>query len=398
MSVTSDSPGHSVRIIGYLAISALLSLSIWSLLLLPDFLASKGWSAQKIGWAMGSLFLVHLIVQIFSGHLAERYGNVPTALLGSAIAILGGLGYLLTLWWLDAIFLARILHGAGLGMVSASAMIQLIKSVPMELRGRMIGYFGLPGFIMLGGGPALAEQFVSLAGHEGLFLCIIPIFLLTALILLQLPRPLSTEGPRAESFTEAFRANFPRLKSFLAFSFTFGLSTSVWQSFLAPAVSHLGTGAVSAFGLGYGTGAVLTRLSISQKLDNGRRRLFAIATLIVYGFVIGLVPRADSSWELGLIGVVCGMGHGIYYPSLSSIAAQRFHPLHTGQGMSLYISASSLGMFLGAPLWGSLADRLGYDWIFACAGLVIVLATILFLGARLLEYRRFGEPAELAVD
>ena len=48
----------------------------------PHFLQERGWSSQRIGWAMGCYFLVNLVSRILAGPIADRYGNVPTALVG----------------------------------------------------------------------------------------------------------------------------------------------------------------------------------------------------------------------------------------------------------------------------------------------------------------------------
>jgi cyanate permease len=80
---------ESVRLSAYLQISALISLAMWMLLLLPDFLSHRGWSSQKIGWAMGAYFSVYLLVQILAGHIADRYGNITTALIGACLGVLG---------------------------------------------------------------------------------------------------------------------------------------------------------------------------------------------------------------------------------------------------------------------------------------------------------------------
>lgn len=69
----------------------------------------------------------------------------------------------------------------------------------------------------------------------------------------------------------------------------------------------------------------------------------------------------------------------LYFPSLSSIAADRFHPMHTGQGLSLYMSASSLGLFIGPPVWGLIADQPGYASVFTAAGLLLALGTTVFI-------------------
>src|SRR4030095_7476978 len=154
----------SLRLSAYLQISALISLAMWMLLLLPGFLAQRGWSSQKIGWAMGAYFSVYLLVQILAGHIADRYGNITTALIGASLGVFGSLNYLVALKWPDFIFLARILHGSGAAMVTAGVVFHLVDSVPPHLKGRMLGYYGLPGFVMLAAGPSLAEFFQTFSG------------------------------------------------------------------------------------------------------------------------------------------------------------------------------------------------------------------------------------------
>src|SRR5262245_4340762 len=110
------------NLVAYLAISALLSLANWILLLLPNFLAERHWSSQEIGWAIGCFFLVNLIFQILSGSLAHRRGNLSTALAGAGLGFVGGLLYLGALWLTGMIFPARVFHAAGAAMVFAGAL------------------------------------------------------------------------------------------------------------------------------------------------------------------------------------------------------------------------------------------------------------------------------------
>jgi predicted MFS family arabinose efflux permease len=200
-------------------------------------------------------------------------------------------------------------------------------------------------------------------------------------IIRQLPESLQREDLPSVPFLNGFKQNFLKLKSILCFSFGFGFCFSVWQSFLAPALSPLGGGAVSLFGLGYGVGAVLTRMGISQFLETEQRRLAAVSSLTLYGVCLAALPQASQVWQLGGLGIIIGMSHGIYYPALSAIAAERFQPAGTGTAMSLYISSSSLGMFVGPPVWGFLADRTGYGWIFAGAGATVVASTLVFVAS-----------------
>ena len=215
----------------------------------------------------GCFFLVNLVFQILSGPLAHRRGNLSTALAGSGLGFAGGIFYLATFWHTGLIFPARVFHAAGAAMVFAGALMELVKSVPPHLRGRMIGYYGLPGFVMMGVGPMTSEWFVYHWGFASIFGAVILIYAGLALILSRLPRPLATGVP-PQPFSEAFRDSVRRLRSILVLSVFFGLCFSAWNSFLAPAVRSVGPGAVSSFGLGYGIGAVVTRLCTSNWLES----------------------------------------------------------------------------------------------------------------------------------
>jgi MFS family permease len=327
-------------------------------------------------------FLVNLICQVASGDIAARYGNVPTALWGAAAAVAAGFCYIAALQYPPAIFAARSLHGAGAAMIYVGALMDLLRAVPLDLRGRMIGYFGLPGFFMLGIGPPISEWFIYRWGFEGIFLAIPVMFAAVAFVLGLLPRSLEP-GPRLrEPFSRALAASVASLGPILLFSVCFGLCFSAWNSFLAPAARGLGPGAVSMFGFGYGGGAVLTRLGLSHRLEVGQRRIYAIGMLVIYGAGIAVIPRCTELWELVAVGLGCGMIHGTYYPSLSSLAAERFPKMHAAQATSFYISANALGLFIGPPLWGGLADRIGYPRMFGAAGLVMGLCTLWFVRAQ----------------
>lgn len=380
MSLPTISPRQETfRLTAYLQISALISLSIWMLLFLPAFLVQQGWSSQKVGWAMGSYFSVYIVVQILSGQIANRYGNITTAIIGACLGSAGSVGYLLALRWPNVIFLARMLHGSGSALVISGAVFHLADSVPVHLKGRMLGYFGLPGFVMLAGGPSLSELLKKLGGIGGTFAGVLVVYLALIVILRRLPRSLQREDLPAEPLVQTFKENFARLKSILVYSFAFGFCYSVWQSFLSPSLSHLGGGAISIFGVGYGAGAIMSRLGLSQQLETGSRRFAAIASLSVYGVCLALLPQSVQIWHLGVLSLLIGLSHGVYYPALSSLAAERFHQSGTGTAMSLYMSSSSLGQFLGPPVWGVLADLTAYRWIFAAAGGTLVVTTVAFV-------------------
>jgi MFS family permease len=366
-------------VIPYLTVSGLLSLAQWILLLLPVYLSDRGWSSQTVGWAVGTYFLLYLVGQIFAGPLADRFGHVRVALLGTGVGILGGIAYIGALWYPAVIFPARALHATGAAMVYVGALMKLLESVPIKLRGRFIGYYGLPGFATIGIGPAVAEWFSYHWSFVGVFLTIPLMFAIVGGALWRLPREESVPAPAPAPLLEALHDSFKPLKEIVVFSVLFGFCFSSWNSFLAPAVRSLGHGGVSGFGIGYGAGAMATRLGLSRLLDRGPARYIGISTLVLYGACLAWIPLAGGVGHLVWLGCIGGMVHGIYYPSLSSVAAERFHSIHTGQAMSLYVSASSLGMFVGPPALGALVDAVGFARMFWAAGGLMAVGTVAFV-------------------
>ena len=226
---------------------------------------------------------------------------------------------------------------------------------------------------MLGLGPAISEWLVYRWGFEAVFVALI------GFVLYRLPGSTLVRGNSSVRLMEALRLSFPALKPILFFSAFVGLCLSVWQSFLAPTVKSLGPGAVSNYGIGYAIGALITRGGVSHLIESRASCLVGISTLFLYGTGLSSIPLVTQSSHLAFVGLMCGMSHGLYFPSLSSIAADRFHPTHMGQGLSLYLSASSLGMFLGPPVWGLIADQTGYASIFTAASPLLAVGTTVFI-------------------
>ena len=126
-----ESSGPAIGLRAYLAVSSLVNLATWVLLLLPNFLQQRGWSSQETGWAVGAYFSVNLVSQLLAGEMADRRGSIRTALTGVGLGVCAGLCYVLAPVWTWLVIPGRILHGAGTGLVSAGVLIQLTESVPL---------------------------------------------------------------------------------------------------------------------------------------------------------------------------------------------------------------------------------------------------------------------------
>ncbi|MFB3902530.1 MAG: MFS transporter [Acidobacteriota bacterium] len=379
MNMLPDSPRRPLRRFAiYIAISASLNLAVWVLLLLPRYLANLGWGPEPIGWTVSVYFFTNLFAQLLFGALVQKWGVRRIAIVGSAAGTVGGILYMLVPLWLPALWIARALHGVGTGLVFVAAFTQLIQTEPRHLRGKAIGYFGVPGFLMMGLGPSLADWLVLSYGYltvfAVVFLCFAPLLLWYGL------RQEQREAPPETSHRLGWKITLKQdgLMRVLVLAVFFGFSFSCWMTFLAPALAHL-PGAIGVFGIGYAAGALVSRFTLTGQFANSARRWLAVGALVLYGAATGAIPWAASLSQVAILACVAGLIHGTYYPALSVVAAERFHPQWQGQGLALYAASQTLGLFLGPPAWGLVSGLAGLKPAFLLAGGILIVSTIFFL-------------------
>ena len=79
-------------------------------------------------------------------------------------------------------------------------------------------------------------------------------------------------------------------------------------------------------------------------------------------------------------GVLCGLGHGFVYPVLSSLVVSRASESGRGAAISIHTSLPDVGGLIGAPLLGWLIEARGFSVLFAAAGAMLALGSLLFFG------------------
>jgi MFS family permease len=78
--------------------------------------------------------------------------------------------------------------------------------------------------------------------------------------------------------------------------------------------------------------------------------------------------------------VLCGLGHGFVYPVLSSLVVARASESGRGAAISIHTALPDVGGLLGAPLLGWLIEVRGFAVMFAAAGAMLALGSLIFFG------------------
>ncbi len=126
-------------------------------------------------------------------------------------------------------------------------------------------------------------------------------------------------------------------------------------------------------------GSAISRIFVGKYLDFvGRRRLIIIA-LIVFTLCSALYPLSWSFMTLIATRMLHGAAFGAISTGITSAAVTLIPATRRGEGMGLFLSASTIAMGIGPVLAVSLSDAVGANGVFlmtALSGAVSLVATI----------------------
>jgi predicted MFS family arabinose efflux permease len=346
-------------------------------------------SPTMVALVQTALMVPLMFVTLPAGAIADMFDRRRIAITGlsfSAIAaaVLATIAYLgLTSPWALLVFCALI--GAGVALYSPSWQASIPEQVSRE---------NLPAAVALGTisynvarsfGPALGGVIVLAAGAKAVFgltsLLYLP--LLISFVLWKrrhVPSRLPPERiDRAMIGGARYALHSPGIRTALTRVFVFGLCTATAAG-LAPLVAKtLLQGGPAIYGImlgAQGVGAVLGALFVSNVTDRLSTetaiRLFAVATgiaLVTIGLSHHVVLTCVAFFVIG--------ASNILTVAILNVTVQLSAPRWvTARALSLYSSAITAGIGIGAWGWGEIAAATSLSGAFVASG-VAVAATVL---------------------
>lgn len=356
----------------------LFGLAFWPYVLLPVFLQNLGADLFAVGVIMGTASFAGILIRPWVGAALDRVGRRKLLITGGVIFLTANLSYLAidAVGW--GIFVVRLLHGLGIGMLMAAFFTLAADLSPSTRRTEGIALFGVSGHLSGAIGVLMGEQIISMAGYRALFLSGAILALLSTLtgILIREPET-HPHGVQSEGF---FHISLkPELRLPLLGTVAFAFSMTSYMVFLKPYALKVGIGSITPFFIAYTLTAVTVRLIGSRWPDRFglKRVLYPSMISMAVGIVVLLVWPAP----LGLIvsGILCGIGHGFIFPILSVMVIEKERKENRGSVMTLFTLLYDFGLFIGAPLLGFIARGERYGSMFLVAALILIASLIAFL-------------------
>jgi MFS family permease len=395
----------------------LFGLSFWPYVLLPVFLQQWGADLFTIGVMMATASLSGILVRPWVGAGLDRVGRKKLLIIGGALFTTANLSYLAIHAVGIGIYLVRLLHGLGMGILMATLFTLAADFSPATRRTEGIALFGVAGHLSGAIGVLMGEQIVRLGGYPALFISSTLLSVLTMAISFLIREPQIEDSPpqaagnlrpewRRYLFVFArlippqgvgnttrvrvqphpiqssgfFQISLrPALRLPIFGTVAFGLSMTSYMVFLKPYAVAVGIDSITPFFVAYTLTAVGVRLVGSRWPDRFGLKPVLYPAMVSLSIGILNLLLLRSIGGLIVSGALCGMGHGFIFPILSVMLIQRETEENRGSVVTLFTLLYDSGLLIGAPLLGFIARGNRYMPMFIFAALIQAASLTAFI-------------------
>lgn len=360
---------------------------------LPLYIQHLGGTNRQVGLVMGA-FAIGLLPSRFGlGPLADTKGRKLVLLIGTTVVMLAPLGYLFVTS-IPSMAVIRAFHGISIAAFTIGYSALVADIAPLDRRGEVIGYMSLVTPLGMAIGPAFGGFVQAWAGYQFLFLSSATFGLLAGLGISQVweptrPQPVLNHSDftsltpkiRLQKFLSYFKLlGSPALRTPALVMGSVGLIFGSLVTFLPLyiAESNLELNA----GLFYSTTAIASfssRLFVGRASDRYGRGLFITVALMLYFCSMLILGTANNSPEILIAAALEGSGAGILIPTIITLITDRCSPHERGQFFSLCIGGFDIGIALAGPLFGWVAEQVGYSNMYLLSAGLALLGLIIFI-------------------
>lgn len=311
-----------------------------------------------VGLVTGAFAFTAVFCRPLGGRLADTTGRRRVVVVGALLAALAGVLYLVPLGVPGLVF-ARLVLGAGEGLVFTAGAAWTVDLAPEAARGRSIGLFGLSIWTALTAGPLIGQGLYDLWGYEAVWAFAAAAPLAGAAVARALPdsprRP-HTEAPGALVAREALR---PGISLSLA-----AMGQAAFAGFIVLHLAELGIGHGAAVFTAFAAAVVATRIFAGRLPDVVGARPTAVGAAACEAAGLATIALAGS---LGVVlggAVLMGMGFSVLFPSLALIVVNRAEDHRRGAALGTFTAFFDVGMGVGGLITGVVAATAGYPAVF----------------------------------
>jgi MFS family permease len=367
-----------------------------------------------------------LITRTFSGLLSEKVGRVRIMVIGAALCavtcFLHGLATDITIIYGFAtgaivLIMLRILNGIGMSMNTTCAGAAVPDIVPKERLAQGIGIFGLYTTLSQAVGPFIALSIIG----DGELSSFRKLFFVSAIVCgisfiggcfvkyerrnrkrlveEQAADPLPANPQNAEQKTNDIaglarnpsQEDIPEKSSairsvskligpaLVLVLYFFGISSVLSFLSLYAQIRGFNIQNLGWFFFVSSAGILLARLILGRIVDKRGGDIVVIPGLILIAVCLALIPLTPTLASLVCLALPYGIATGAISPSINAMMFKRSSPKQRGIVSAIYFAAVDIGITLGAPVMGWVADAVGFNPVYWLSTALVLAALLIYV-------------------
>ena len=367
-----------------------LSFSLY--LHLPGFLHAIGADEMRIGVIVGTMGFTAIAARPLLGRAMDLHGRRIVILVGGFLHVFICVAYLSVRHMGPWVYFVRVVHGLAEAMLFAAMFALAADVVPASRRIQGIALFGVSGMLPMSISGPLGDIILSLSASAGAVAPSAPYARLFQVAACFAATGLALSLPLPDTRAAADASDAPRrrfrdavlqrdLVPLWGTGLCFATAIAAYFTFMKTYVQTTGVGSVGLFFSAYSGAAVLLRIVCGRLPDRLGPRAVLFPALGSLALGLLLLARARGSAEVGVAGVLCGLGHGFTFPILLSYVVQRARPSERGAALAVYTSLFDAGTLVGGPMLGAIVSAFGYPAMFRAAAGLVMLGVVGFVVA-----------------
>lgn len=357
--------------------SFLFFFNFHSFILLPLRIKELRGTESDIGFIMGAAWLTTLITTPLVGILVDRYGKKLFLSAGTLLMAATTLPFAdidsLNIWFP----VLRACQGIAFSLCFISAGTLSVDLTPPSKRSQALGLFGVFAIVNYALAPAVGKRVIEHFGFERFFLVVFALGLLAFAISLLVKEPRVESSPDdAGSYLETITQKGVPIVAIALLLAGSGFIPAL--TFLPVYSLDIGVPDYDLFFISYTVAVLGVRILGGWIPDRFGKKRTAAPSLLFFSLSIVALSLARSVAHFIPVGVVFGLAHGIFYPSLYALVMDLVPERDKGKGFSICSLSFTLGGMIGLFVYGVVAEASGYRFMYALAGLVSFLGFVLF--------------------
>ncbi|WP_287326000.1 MFS transporter [Okeania sp. SIO1F9] len=358
---------------------------------LPLYINFIGGTKQQIGLVMGCFAVGLLLSRFFLGPLADTRSRKLVLIVGTSVAAIAPLGYLL-LKSFPLLMGVRAFHGISIAGVTIGYSALVADLSPPGRRGELISYMSLAAPIGMGIGPAIGGFLAEASGYVALFILCSTLGVMSLLCGSFVREQNTTVGKnqtdlnpvlnelQQQKFWQILGSRRVLVPSFvmLMVGLVFGTKVTFLPLFIQESGISLNAGlfytvrAIASF---------IIRCFTGRASDRFGRGIFISGGLACSLLSMLTLWTANSSNTILLAAILGGTSSGLVLPMMITLITDRCLPSQRGKFFSLCIGGFDLGLALAGPCFGLVAEQFSFSYrsMFALDACLVCLALATFI-------------------